>query len=147
VDRCLWQFIARLPNQVDEPFPLKQWLGRERLSRYIKSVAGAHREGRSWRFNDQRIRRLAIIEAGAEHPTVLRVRGFQEAHTAGKYAHEAGEILKEPDLYPEFIRDWEGARIKDVNGDWHTLSTDINQIFEAVLGHDYSFERFYRIET
>jgi hypothetical protein len=122
-------------------------VGRERLSRYIKTVAGAHREGRAWRFNDQRIRRLAIVEAGVDQPSVVRVRGFQDAYIAGLHAHEAGQALLHPDRMPAFVRRWENARIRDVTGKWHTLSTDPNQLYSAILAQDYSFERFYRIEA
>jgi hypothetical protein len=122
-------------------------VGRERLSRYVKAVAGAERRGRVWTFNDQRVRQLAIVEAGVGHPVQIRVRGFEDAHRAGLHAYEAGQVLKDPDLYPDFVRRWEGQRIRDVSGRWHVLSTYLNQLFIAILTQDYSFERFYQIET
>jgi len=120
-------------------------IGRERLSRYIKSVAGASRTGRKWVFNDQRIRKLAIIEAGAEEPSVIKVRGYEAAHLAGLHAYEAGQVLQDQSLYPAFVRRWEGIRVRDANGKWRTLSTDLNQLYRAILAQDYSFERFYSI--
>jgi hypothetical protein len=121
-------------------------VGRERLSRYVKTVAGAHRDGKIWRFDDRRIRRLAIIEADELAPVVVRVAGFEDAHRAGLHAYEAGQALLHPAQRQAFQRRWEGARIRDVHGQWHTLSTDLNQIYRAILTQDYSFERFYAIE-
>ncbi len=121
-------------------------VSRERLSRYIKSVAGAHRDGKIWRFDDRRIRRMAIIEADELDPVLVRVAGFEEAHRAGRHVYEASEALKDKKSFPQFVRRWEGQRIRDVNGRWHILSTNFNQIFRAILTQDYSFERFYAIE-
>jgi hypothetical protein len=122
-------------------------ISRERLSRYIKSVAGARREGRKWTFDDRRIRRLEIIAAEQFQPIKVSVRGFEPTHIAGLHAHEAGRALNDHKLVPEFIRRWEGQRIKDVQGRWHAFSTDMNQIYAARLMNDYSFENYYRIET
>ena len=121
-------------------------VSRERFSRYIKSVAGAHRDGKIWRFDDRRIRRMAIIEADELDPVLVRVEGFEEAHRAGLHAFEASEALRDRKLRPNFVRRWEGQRIRDADGRWHTLSTDFSQIFRAILTQDYSFERFYAIE-
>jgi hypothetical protein len=121
-------------------------VSRERLSRYVKSVAGARREGRKWTFDDRRIRRLEIIAAEQFQPVIVRVRGFEPAHIAGLHAYEAGRVLQDQKFAPEFIRRWEGQRIKDVGGRWHTLSTDMNQIYAARLMNDYSFEQYYKIE-
>ena len=125
---------------------LEAGIRRERLSRYIKSVAGAYREGRVWHFDDRRIRAMAIIAEGAERPVKVRVEGFEAAHVAGLHIHEAGLALKDHRFREEFQRRWRGRQIRDAEGQWHKLSTDLNQIYEAVLSHDYSFERFYRIE-
>lgn len=129
-------------------------VGRERLSRYIKAVAGAKREGSRWTFEDQRIRKFKIIEAGADDPVMVRVRGFEVAHLAGLHAFEAGEVLSptHSDLtrgerQEAFARRWAGTRIRDVNGRSHELSTDPNQLLRAILTQDYSFEKYYRIET
>ena len=121
-------------------------VSRERLSRYIKNVAGAHRDGKIWRFDDRRIRRLAIIEADELDPVSVRVEGFEEAHRAGLHAYQAGLALQDRKLRPQFVRRWEGQRIRDVDGRWHILSTDFSQIFRAILTQDYSFERYYAIE-
>jgi hypothetical protein len=121
-------------------------VGRERLSQYVKTVAGAHRDGNIWRFDDRRIRRLATIEADELAPVVVRVAGFEDAHRAGLHAYEAGQALLHPGQRLAFQRRWEGVRIRDVHGQWHTLSTDLNQIFRAILTQNYSFERFYAIE-
>ena len=121
-------------------------VSRERLSHYVKTVAGAHRDGKIWRFDDRRIRRLAIIEADQEAPVVVRVAGYEAAHLAGLHAYEAGQAMLKPRLRPDFLRRWEGVRIRDVNGQWHTLSTNLSQLFRAILTQDYSFERFYAIE-
>ncbi len=121
-------------------------VGRERLSQYVKSVAGAHRDGKIWRFDDRRIRKMQIIQADALGPVIVRVPGFEEAHRAGLHAYEAGQALLHPKQRAAFRRRWEGARIRDVDGVWRELSTDLNQIFRAVLTQDYSFERFYAIE-
>jgi hypothetical protein len=122
-------------------------VSRERLSHYIKSVAGARREGRKWLFDDRRIRRLEIITVEEFRPVKVRVRGFEPAHIAGLHSHEAGQVLLDQKLADEFIRRWEGQRIRDAQGRWHTFSTDLNQIYAAFLMSDYSFEQFYRIET
>jgi hypothetical protein len=122
-------------------------VGRERLSRYVKAVAGAERRGRVWTFNDQRVRQLAIVEAGVGQPVQIRVRGFEDAHRAGLHFYEAGQALKDQDLYPDFVRRWEGQRIRDVSGRWHVLSTDLNQLYIVLLAQNYAFERFYKIET
>ena len=45
-------------------------VSRERLSRYVKAVAGAHRDGKIWRFDDRRLRKMAIIEADELDPVV-----------------------------------------------------------------------------
>ena len=121
-------------------------VSRERLSRYVKAVAGAHRDGKIWRFDDRRLRKMAIIDADELDPVVVRVRGFQEAHIAGLHFQEAGQAIKHPKKRPDFVRRWQGQRIHDIEGRWHTLSTDFNQIFRALLTQDYSFERFYAIE-
>jgi hypothetical protein len=122
-------------------------VSRERLSRYIKSVAGARREGRRWLFDDKRVRRMEIITTEQWRPVKLRVRGFEPASRAGSHAQEAAQALLDQRLGPEFIRKWEGQGIEDVRGRWYTLSTDLNQIYSAVLMNDYSFENYYRIET
>lgn len=119
---------------------------REKLSRYIKSVAGANREGRTWHFHDRRIRAMEIVAEGEERPVRVRVEGFEAAHVAGLHMHEASLALKDQRFRDEFRRRWEGRSIRDVDGRWRVLSTDLNQIYEAILSHDYSFERFYRIE-
>jgi hypothetical protein len=122
-------------------------VSRERLSRYIKLVAGARRERRKWLFDDRRVRDLKMIAAEQFQPVKVRVRGFEPAHIAGLHAREAGQVLRDQGLADEFIRRWEGQRIRDVQGRWHTFSTDLNQIYAAFLMSDYSFEQFYRIET
>ena len=121
-------------------------VSRERLSRYVKAVAGAHRDGKIWRFDDRRVRKMTIIQADELEPVSVRVMGFQEAHIAGLHLQEAGQALRHPKKRPDFVRRWEGARIRDVEGRWHPLSTDFNQILRALLTQDYSFERFYAIE-
>lgn len=120
-------------------------VSRERLSQYAKTVAGAHRDGKIWRFDDRRIRKLAIIDANEVAPVVVRV-GFEDAHRAGQHWHEAGLVLHHRERRADFVRRWEGQRIRDVNGRWHTLSTNFSQIFRAILTQDFSFERFYAIE-
>ena len=121
-------------------------VSRERLSGYAKTVAGAHRDGKIWRFDDRRIRRMAIIEADEEAPVMVRVPGFEDAHRAGLHAYEAAQALLNRKQRPDFHRRWEGVRVRDVDGRWHTLSTDFSQILRAILTQDYSFERFYAIE-
>ena len=121
-------------------------VSRERLSRYVKAVAGARREGRKWLFDDRRVRRLEIISSEQWRPVKVRVRGFEPARLAGSHAQEAGQALLDQRLAPDFIRKWEGQSIEDVRGRWHTFSTDLNQIYSAVLMNDYSFENYYRIE-
>ena len=120
-------------------------VSRERLSRYIKTHAGAHRERGQWRFNDQRLRQIAIVEEGHGAPVKFKVVGFEAAHEAGLHAYEAGRVLEDQALAPEFIRRWEGRRIKDARGRWHTFSTDINQLYQALHAHRYEFEKFYQI--
>ena len=121
-------------------------VSRERLSRYVKAVAGAHRDGKIWRFDDRRMRKMKIIEADALDAVSVRTVGFQEAHIAGLHYHEASQALRHPKKKADFLRRWEGVRIRDIEGRWHTLSTDFNQILRALLTQDYSFERFYAIE-
>jgi hypothetical protein len=121
-------------------------VSRELLSRYMKGVAGARWEGRKWTFDDRRIRRLEIIAAEQFQPVTIRVRGFEPAHIAGLHAYEAGQALRDQKLVPEFVSRWKGHRIKDAHGRWHTLSTDMNQLYAARLMNDYSFEQYYRIE-
>ena len=121
-------------------------VGRERLSRYVKSVAGARRKGGKWLFDDKRVRRLEIITSEQWQPVKVRARGFRPSRRAGRHAYEAGQALLNQKLAPRFIRKWQGKGIRDVRGQWHTFSTDLNQIYSAVLMDDYSFEQFYRIE-
>lgn len=120
-------------------------VSRERLSHYAKTVAGARRDGKIWRFDDRRIRKMAIIDANEDAPVVVRV-GFEDAHRAGQHWQEAGLALHHRERRADFVRRWEGQRIRDVNGRWHTLYTNFSQIFRAILTQDYSFERFYAIE-
>ena len=121
-------------------------VSRERFTRYIQSVAGAYREGQTWRFQDQRIREITIVEAGQYHPVTIRVRGFEPAHEAGLHFHEAGLALDDQSRFEEFVRRWEGRGVRDVTGKFHPFSTALNHLYAAVLAQDYSFERFYRIE-
>ena len=122
-------------------------VSRERLSQYIKAVAGAHREGGAWRFNDRRIRQFTIIEGGADQPQTIRARGYEPARLAGLHAYEADQTLQNQDLYPAFIERWTGRGVKDVNGKWRPFAVDLNQIARAINNQDYSFERFYAIPT
>jgi hypothetical protein len=137
----------RRPNATLSGVAAETKVSRERLSRYAKDVAGARREGLKWVFDDRRIRRVKVITTQQYAPVKLRVRGFEPVHIAGLHFREAGQALRDQRRVPEFVRRWEGTRIKDVRGRWHTLSTDLNQIYSAVHMHDYSFEQFYRIEV
>jgi hypothetical protein len=146
LDRTLEEGIRRL-RRGDSVTAAARDLGvsRERLSTYAKQVAGAERQGGRWTLNDQRVRRVPIIAKGEPPPTIIHVHGFEAAHLVGQHFHEASRALLDPDLVPHFQRRWEGVRVKDTSGRWHTFSTDLNDIFVAFYRADKSFEEIYRI--
>jgi len=120
-------------------------VSRERLSSYVKSRAGAERSGRSWTFNDRRVRRLPIFEDG-DRP-IIRVFGYEYARIAGAHWNDALRLLEDatPEKVEAFQRKWRETRVRDTSGAWHTLTTDLNEIARAAHAYDEPFHQIYKI--
>lgn len=119
-------------------------VSRERLSRYIKSQAGAGRSGRAWTFNDQRRRRVQLIEGG--QVIEVWVVGYEPARLAGRYMVDAARAIAQPDFIgPHFVRYWENVSIKSASGRRHFFTTDLNEIYRALHANDRPFEQVYKL--
>lgn len=119
-------------------------VSRERLSRYIKSQAGAGRSGRAWTFNDQRRRRVQVIEAG--QVVDIWVVGYEPARLAGRYMVDAARVIGDPEILgPRFVRTWENVSIKSASGRRHFFTTDLNEIYRALHANDRPFEQVYKL--
>jgi len=120
-----------------------QHVSRERLSTYVKRVAGAQWFNGKWAINDDRRRLVLFIENGLARRVM--VKGYEPARLAGEHWEDAHRVLGEPENAEAFIRKWEGRSVRDTAGRWHTFTTDLNEIYRAAHANDVSFEQIYRL--
>ena len=120
-------------------------VSRERLASYIRTYAGAVREGKSWNFDDRRSRRVPILEANQTRYQVNRVRGLEAARLAGQHYDDARRLIEHPDQLFAFRDRWEGTALIDVNGNAHLLSTDYNEISRMLSADEPDWSRIYKI--
>ena len=118
-------------------------VGRERASAYIKRVAGASRQGRTWTFNDQRRRRVSIYSEGERRD--LWVGSYEQAVLAGRYWDDAHRAISDDGLKPEFERKYDGLYVRDTRGRWHPLETDLNAVHRLAYAYPEPFEQIYQL--
>lgn len=113
----------------------------ERLRRFIYENALAERQGRRWRFTDQRPRWMVVYTKGQERE--LPLRGFDQASLNGEHLNAVKEFLSSNDA--DLLKAFEGRSVMDVRGKAHPLETDPNTLYRLAAAGSEAFHEVYRL--
>jgi hypothetical protein len=97
----------------------------ERFRRFLQSNALASRQGRQWKFNDQRTRRMTVISEGDARQRTLR--DFDQASLNGKYLNAVAAFLDSNDA--ELLHPFTDQSVIDDKGRAHPLETNPNTLY------------------
>jgi hypothetical protein len=117
----------------------REGVSPERARRWIVDQGLAVRDGRGWRFPDNRLRDIELYSAGERK--VIRIRGFDPAHLIGRYMSEAAQAMLTNSPAP--LAPFEGRFVRDVDGRVHVFETDLNVLYRLNATGDI-FESLYR---
>jgi hypothetical protein len=113
----------------------------ERLRRFLRENALAERRGRTWHFNDNRLRRMTVISDGRIQDLLLP--GFDEASLNGQHLTAVRQFLASNDI--DLLLPFEGRSLTDARGEAHPLETDPNALYRLAAAGSELFHEIYRL--
>lgn len=113
----------------------------ERFRRFLGENKLAHREGRTWKLTDNRIREVRLISDGRSHQ--VSVAGFEGASIVGRYNEAVRAFLETNDI--SRLDPFVGISIRDAKGKRHQLETRPNTLYRLAASGTEGFEQVYRL--
>lgn len=115
----------------------------ERFRRFLQSNALASRQGRQWKFNDQRTRRMTVISDGDARQRTLR--DFDQASLNGKYLNAVAAFLDSNDAV--HLHPFAGLSVIDDKGRAHPFETDPRVLYPLAHAGADAFHEIYRLNA
>lgn len=113
----------------------------ERLRRFVRDNALAERNGRDWRFTDNRSREMKVISAGDIR--LRKLADFDQASLNGRHLAAVKAFLSSNDI--DLLRPFEGQSVLDAKGKAHLLETNPNTLHRLAASGSEVFHEIYRL--
>jgi len=114
----------------------------ERFRRFLRGQELAHRNGRLWKFTDQRPRRVLVISNGGARE--ITVAGFDASSLAMRHRAAVHAFVEETND-PSSLKPFEGVSVRDTSGRSHLLETRPNVLYRLASAGGEGFEQVYRL--